>query len=303
MKRLPRLTLLAILLVGTASCRRSGTALRHTPERTCVVLSVGSARGLAHLGAVDALVERGVRIDCVVGNSMGALVGSLYASAPDEDLRTRYRAFFHAYARATEHEAKKRGAVGAAVGLLAVLLSGGALGPALAAGALGAAGGAASVPELSHERFTQVLERFHHGARIEDLPVPFATFYQEPTEDGLQRVAATQGPLADAVASSAANPFLFEDASLQRIDPGADRVSAVPVHDACTLFPGSRLIAINVTDEPAFYRSDLDCEVHEIRVPMDGTPVEAFLGTGEAFEAAWQAGHDAVLRAFDDGRI
>ncbi|QSQ25801.1 patatin-like phospholipase family protein [Pyxidicoccus parkwayensis] len=303
MKRLPRVTLLAVLLVATASCRRSGSALRKAPERTCVVLSVGSARGLAHLGALDALVERGVPIDCVVGNSMGALVGSLYASAPEDDLRTRYRAFLHEYERETVHEAKKRGAVGAAVGMLAVLLSGGALGPALAAGALGAAGGASSVPELSHERFAKSLDVFLRSARIEDLPVPFATFYQEPTDEGLQRVAATQGPLAEAVASSAANPFLFEDASLQRIDPGADRVSAVPVHDACTLFPRSRLIAINVTGEPAFYRPDLDCEVHEIRVPLGATSVEAFRGTGEAFEATWQAGHDAVLRALDDGGI
>jgi hypothetical protein len=134
------------------------------------------------------------------------------------------------------------------------------------------------------------------------LPVPFATFYQEPTGEGLHRVAATQGSVAEAVASSAANPFLFEDATLQRIDPGADRVSAVPVHDACELFPGSRLIAINVTDEPAFYRSDLDCEVREIRVDMTGTSVEAFRGEGEAFESAWRDGHDAVIRALDDGR-
>ena len=300
MKRLVRVTLLAVLMVGAASCRRSG--LRHAPERTCVVLSVGSARGLAHLGALDALVERGVRIDCVVGNSMGALVGSLYASSPGDDLRTRYRAFIHEYERETLHEAKKRGVVGAAVGLLAAILSGGALGPAIAAGALGAAGGASSVPQLSHERFTEVLERFHRGARIEDLPVPFATFYQEPTAEGLQRVAATRGSLAEAVASSAANPFLFEDASLQRIDPGADRVSAVPVHDACALFPRSRLITINVTDEPAFYRQDLGCEVREIRVQLDGTSVEAFQGSGEAFESTWRAGHDAVLRALDDGR-
>ncbi|WP_163988427.1 patatin-like phospholipase family protein [Pyxidicoccus caerfyrddinensis] len=302
MKQLLRVTLLAVLMVGAASCRRSGSALRHAPERTCVVLSVGSARGLAHLGALDALTERGVHIDCVVGNSMGALVGSLYASAPEEDMRTRYRAFFQVYEHETMEEAKKRGVVGAAVGLLAVLISGGALAPALAAGALGAAGGASSVPELSHERFTQVLERFHHGARIEELPVPFATFYQEPTGEGLHRVAATQGSVAEAVASSAANPFLFEDATLQRIDPGADRVSAVPVHDACELFPGSRLIAINVTDEPAFYRSDLDCEVREIRVDMTGTSVEAFRGAGEDFEFAWRAGHDAVIRALDDGQ-
>lgn len=295
-----RVTLLTALLVGATSCHRSGgTLARRAPERTCVVLSVGGAKGLAHLGALDALAARGVRIDCVVGNSMGAVVGSLYASAPREDLKTRYRAFFADYEHETAREAKKRGTVGAAVGLLAVLLSGGSLAPALAAGALGAAGAAASVPPLSHERFTEVLDGFYRGARIEDLPVPFVTFYQRPTEDGLRRVTVTRGPVSDAVAASAANPFLFEDATLERIDPGADRVSAVPVHDACTLFPRSRLIAINVTDEPAFYRSDMGCEVWEVQVEQESPAVEALRGSGPAFEATYAAGYDAVLRALD----
>lgn len=301
MKRLLRLTLLAVLVMGAASCRHQGhAAKRRAPERTCAVLSVGSARGLAHLGALDALAERGVRIDCVVGNSMGALVGSLYASAPREDLRRRYREFFDVYERETLREAKKRGAVGAAIGLLAAVLTGGALAPAVAVGALG---GAATVPQLSHERFTQVLDTFHDGAHIEDLPVPFATFYQQPTEEGLRRVAATDGPVSEAVASSAANPFLFEGMKLERIDPGADRVSAVPVHDACTLFPNSLLIAINVTEEPAFYRDDMGCEVREIRVQTGSIAVEAFQGDGPAFDAAYAAGYEAVMHAFDRGQL
>lgn len=301
MKRLFHVALLAILTVGATSCRHQGHPLRRrAPERTCAVLSVGSARGLAHLGALDALVERGVRIDCVVGNSMGAVVGSLYASAPREDLRSRYREFFATYERETMREAKKRGAVGAAIGLLATVLSGGALAPAVAVGAIG---GAATVPQLSHERFTEVLDRFHDGAHIEDLPVPFATFYQQPTEDGLRRVTATEGPVSEAVAASAANPFLFPDMKMERIDPGADRVSAVPVHDACKLFPNSLLITLNVTEEPAFYREDLDCEVREIRVQTGSIAVDAFQGEGPAFDAAYEAGYDAVMRAFDRGLL
>jgi NTE family protein len=295
-----RVLLLTALLLGATSCHRN--AARRAPERTCAVLSVGGSKGIAHLGALDALEARGVRIDCVVGNSMGAVVGSLYASAPREDLRARYREFFSDYERETAREAKKRGTVGAAVGLLAVLLSGGALAPALAAGALGAVGGASTVPTLSHERFTEVLDSFYGGARIEELPVPFATFYQQPTEQGLRRVTVTEGPVADAVAASAANPFLFEDATLQRIDPGADRVSAVPVHDACALFPRSRLIAINVTEEPAFYRTDMGCEVWEVQVELENPSVDALRGSGPAFDATYAAGYEAVIRALDQRR-
>ncbi|NBD10789.1 patatin-like phospholipase family protein [Corallococcus silvisoli] len=293
-RRLGKVLLALVVAMGAASCHRGARA---TASRTCVVLSVGGTKGLAHVGALDALAARGIRIDCVVGNSMGAVVGGLYASAPGGDLRQRYRAFFTAYEEETRRTTAARGALGAAVGLLAVLVSGGALGPAVAAGALGAAGGAATVPRLSHERFTHVLERFYAGARVEDLPVPFATFHQVPSEQGLQRVTVTHGLLSSAVAASAANPLLFEDATLARIDPGADRVSATPVHDACQLFPGARLIAINVTGEPAFYRSDLDCDVREVRVEVPSPPVEAFTGRGAAFEALYDAGRDAVMRA------
>ncbi|RKH65598.1 patatin-like phospholipase family protein [Corallococcus llansteffanensis] len=293
-RRLGVVVLALVLGFGGVSCRRG---VRGTPSRTCVVLSVGGTKGLAHVGALDALVARGIPIDCVVGNSMGAVVGGLYASEPRGNLRQRYRDFFAAYEQETRRTTGVRGAVGAAVGLLAVLVSGGALTPALAVGALGAAGAAATAPRLSHERFAHVLERYYEGARVEDLPVPFVTFHQAPTEQGLRLVTVTQGPLSEAVAASAANPLLFEDATLERIDPGADRVSATPIHDACQQFPGARLIAINVTGEPAFYRGDLDCDVREVRVDVPAPPVDAFTGRGPAFESAYDAGRDAVMRA------
>ena len=40
----------------------------------------GGARGLAHLGVLKALEEEGVRLDVVVGTSMGGLVAGLYAA-------------------------------------------------------------------------------------------------------------------------------------------------------------------------------------------------------------------------------
>jgi len=50
-----------------------------TPGRTALVLSGGGAKGLAHLGVIAALDSLGVRPDYVVGTSMGAIVGALYA--------------------------------------------------------------------------------------------------------------------------------------------------------------------------------------------------------------------------------
>ena len=48
--------------------------------RIGLVLSGGGARGLAHVGVLKVLEAMQVPIDVVVGTSMGAIVGGLYAS-------------------------------------------------------------------------------------------------------------------------------------------------------------------------------------------------------------------------------
>lgn len=45
-----------------------------------LVLGSGGARGLAHMGCIQALLERGYQIRCIAGSSMGALVGGIHAA-------------------------------------------------------------------------------------------------------------------------------------------------------------------------------------------------------------------------------
>ena len=50
------------------------------PGRTALVLSGGGARGLAHIGVFRALDSLRVHVDLIVGTSMGAVTGAMYAS-------------------------------------------------------------------------------------------------------------------------------------------------------------------------------------------------------------------------------
>jgi len=44
-----------------------------------LVLSGGGARGIAHIGVIEELIENGYNISSIAGTSMGALVGGMYA--------------------------------------------------------------------------------------------------------------------------------------------------------------------------------------------------------------------------------
>jgi NTE family protein len=65
----------------SAETERSGPAVApHARPVVAVVLSGGSAFGLAHVGVLEAIEAAGIPIDMVVGTSMGAIVGGLYAA-------------------------------------------------------------------------------------------------------------------------------------------------------------------------------------------------------------------------------
>lgn len=48
-------------------------------QKVALVLSGGGARGLAHIGVIEELENRGYQITSVAGTSMGSLVGGIYA--------------------------------------------------------------------------------------------------------------------------------------------------------------------------------------------------------------------------------
>ena len=56
-------------------------------KEVALVLSTGGARGLAHIGAIDELLDHDYHIHSVAGTSMGALIGGMYAAGKLDDFR------------------------------------------------------------------------------------------------------------------------------------------------------------------------------------------------------------------------
>ncbi len=73
--------IMAILLAGMTlhvSAYDTADSLA-SPQSVGLVLSGGGAKGIAHIGVIQALEDNDIPIDYITGTSMGAIVGSLYA--------------------------------------------------------------------------------------------------------------------------------------------------------------------------------------------------------------------------------
>ena len=57
-----------------------------TKPKIGLVLSGGGSKGVAHIGVIRELENRGIKPDYITGTSMGALIGGLYACgfSPDQ---------------------------------------------------------------------------------------------------------------------------------------------------------------------------------------------------------------------------
>lgn len=64
--------------------------IHYAQQKVGLVLSGGGATGLAHIGVIKALEERGIPIDFITGTSAGALVGSMYAAGYSPEEIERY---------------------------------------------------------------------------------------------------------------------------------------------------------------------------------------------------------------------
>ncbi|WP_196885951.1 patatin-like phospholipase family protein [Aureivirga sp. CE67] len=74
------LVVLFCLIVNLSFSQQKLDTIKKKRPKIGLVLSGGGAKGFAHVGALKVIEEAGVEIDYIGGTSMGAIVGSLYAS-------------------------------------------------------------------------------------------------------------------------------------------------------------------------------------------------------------------------------
>jgi NTE family protein len=144
------------------------------PPKVALVLGGGAARGFAHVGVLEVLEEAGIPVELVVGTSVGALVGALYADGWDARALERV-------ALALDRDDFFDVSVGRAL-----------FGVGIAKG----------------DALAEFLRDHLRHREIAALPLPFAAVATDL--DTGERVVLSSGDIATAVRASCAIPGVFE---------------------------------------------------------------------------------------------
>ncbi len=191
-----------------------------TPGKTTVslVLGSGGARGLAHIGVIQVLEEKGYDIRSIAGCSIGALIGGIYAAGKLDE----YEKWVRDLSRLD------------IVNMMDIAWEGGGL--------------------VKGDRIVGEMIRLVGERQIEDLPIRFTAVATE-LETGME-VWLSKGPLFDAIRSSISLPLFFTPVRRRSnllIDGGV--VNPVPI--APTFDDETDLtIAVNLGGKPARKESD-----------------------------------------------
>lgn len=143
----------------------------HVQPTVALALGTGGARGLAHIGAIEAIEAAGYRITAVSGSSMGALIGGIHAAGKLDV----YRDWVCALQKMD------------VLKLVDWTLSGAGL--------------------IKGDRIIDVLRELIGAVDIEELPIPFTAVATDLDRE--REVWLTRGPLFDAIRASIAIPTIF----------------------------------------------------------------------------------------------
>lgn len=193
-----------------------------------LVLSGGTAKGLAHIGVIEVLEELGIPIHAISGTSMGALVGGLYAIGYDAGQLREIASDLGWTALFTDAVDRR---------LVTpdpfVFGSGALLSFRLQDGRLGLPSGA-----VRGENVLRLLERltwrYQHVEDFRRLPIPFSAVATD-LESG-EAVVLDSGRLAQAMRASVSLPAVFEPVRIEgRVLVDGGYVRNLPAEDARAL--------------------------------------------------------------------
>ena len=183
-----------------------------------LVLGSGGARGLAHIGIIQVLEEKGYEIKSIAGCSIGALVGGIYAAGKLDEYEQWVR------------NLKKMDIVN----MMDIAWEGGGL--------------------VKGDKIVQKMVDIVGDVQIEDLPIKFTAVATE-LETGME-VWISKGRLFDAIRSSISLPLFFTPVERREnllVDGGV--VNPVPI--APTFDDDTDLtIAVNLGGKPQQQTSD-----------------------------------------------
>ena len=218
---------------------REGTSLRRRPDSIIgLALGGGAARGLAHIGVLQALSEAGLNPQVIAGTSIGAVAGACYASDKLDEL--------HDFATSLTVRKLLR--------YLDINLAGSSL--------------------MAGNRIEKALAEHLEGLLIEHLPKRFVAV---ATELGTgQEVWLTRGSLVAALQASYALPGIFKPVHIggRWLLDGA-LVNPVPVTAARAL--GADFVIGVVLNSGGYLRSTLfpvEAEAHFDDAPDRSPPEE-----------------------------
>ncbi len=171
-------------------------------KRIGLALGGGGARGLAHIGVLRALEKEKIRIDILVGTSIGALVGGAYASgtSPDE-LQQKVEAYlnspeFRSSAIKAFGAGHSKGETGLTQKIQVHLRNYFFLIQAMFKPGL-----------LSNEEFQKTIEYFIPDIQVEETRIPFRAVATDLMSG--QQITFARGPLRQAIMASCAVPGAF----------------------------------------------------------------------------------------------
>ena len=177
--------------------------------RIGLVLGGGGAKGAAHVGVLDVLDELRIPVDCIVGTSMGALVGGTYASGMSADELDR------AFRSISWQDAIGRRSLRAKVPMRRKL-AGGTFSNSLE---FGVRNGSLMAPSglISSQNVDLTIQylvgRSRGIADFDKLPIPFRAVATD-MQSG-EMVVLDSGDLALAMRASMAVPGVFSPVSMQ----------------------------------------------------------------------------------------